>query len=358
MSVYKRKDRNGKVTGWRVVIRMKGYPTVCKECERKQEAEDWEIRVKREIKAGQFQFDQHKMQRTFSELVEYFMKSGALEHHRSAKDTVRHLEYWKKRLGAYALTHLTPERLGNERQLLIDTPTPRNTKKSSATVNRYIASLSASLTFACRQLRWINDNPCFNLIKLKENPGRDRVLTHEEVQRLMESCRQSRNDYLYCIVLMAFTTGMRQGEILGLTWNQIDLENKLAHLKETKNGTPRSVPLVAPVIEELVKLYQNRNPAKNLIFASKTAFGKIDIAKAWNEALKRADIEGFVFHSIRHHFATLAARSGASNLQLKTALGHKTLQMLERYTHLDVETTRHLSETASKQFGTDHGKVI
>ncbi len=193
------------------------------------------------------------------------MQSGALEHHRSARDTTRHLEFWRERLGKYALVHLTPEHLGKERQLLVDTPTHRNTKRTSATVNRYIASLSAALTYACRQLRWIDDNPCFNLIY------------------------------------------------------------------------------------ELNLLFQSRNPSKLLIFASKTPFGKIDINKPWNEALKQAGIEGFVFHSIRHHFATLAARSGASNLQLKTALGHKTLQMLERYTHLDVETTRHLSLTVSQK---------
>lgn len=130
MSVYKRKDRNGKVTGWRAVVRIKGYPTVCKEFERKQEADDWKIAVTRKIKAGQFQFDQHKVQRTFSELVDHFKQSGALEHHRSAKDTIRHLEYWKEQLGNYALVHLTPERLGKERQLLIDTPTHRNEKRS------------------------------------------------------------------------------------------------------------------------------------------------------------------------------------------------------------------------------------
>jgi len=350
MSVYKRKDRNGKVTGWRAVVRIKGYPTVCKEFERKQEADDWKLAVTRKIKAGQFQFDQHKIQRTFSDLVDHFIQSGALEHHRSAKDTIRHLEYWKSRLGEYALVYLTPERLGKERQLLIDTPTPQNTKKSSATVNRYMASLSACLTYACRQLRWMDDNPCFNLIKLKEGSARDRVLTQDEVQRLFIACRESRNDYLYCIVLLAFTTGMRQGEILNLAWNHVDLENRLAHLKETKNGSARSVPLVKAVVNELNRLSIIRNPDKNLVFASKTAFGKIDINKAWNEALKRANIEGFVFHSLRHHFATLAARDGASNLQLKTALGHKTLQMLERYTHLDAQSTRHLSEKAEEQF--------
>ena len=116
---------------------------------------------------------------------------------------------------------------------------------------------------------------------------------------------------------------MRQGEILHLKWDQIDFKNHLAHLKETKNGRPRSVPLVDTVVNELNGLSIIRNPAKNLVFASKTAFGKIDINKAWNEALNRADIGGFVFHSIRHHFATLMARAGASNLQIKTALGHK-----------------------------------
>lgn len=349
MSVYKRKDRNGKITGWRAVVRIKGYPTVCKEFERKQEADDWKLQITRQIKAGRFQFDQHKVQRTYSELVDHFVKSGALEHHRSAQDTIRHLEYWKVRLGAYALVHLTPERLGKERQHLIDTPTYRNTKRSSATVNRYIASLSASLTYACRQLRWINDNPCFNLIKLKEAPGRDRILTEEEVQRLLTACRESSCKLLYCIVLMAFTTGMRQGEILGLTWNQVDLDNKIAHLKETRNGSPRSVSLMDAVVEELRTIFQNRNAAKAFIFASKTAFGALDISKPWNEALKQANIENFVFHGIRHHFATLAAKSGASNLQLKAALGHKTLQMLERYTHLDVQITRHINEQVSQK---------
>jgi hypothetical protein len=87
MSVYKRKDRNGKVVGWRAVVRIKGYPTVCKQFERKEEAADWEEGTCRQIKAGRFQFDRHKFQHTFSELVDYFIQSGALEHHRSAKDT-------------------------------------------------------------------------------------------------------------------------------------------------------------------------------------------------------------------------------------------------------------------------------
>lgn len=76
----------------------------------------------------------------------------------------------------------------------------------------------------CMSSASLDDNPCFNLIKLKEGSARDRVLTQDEVQRLFIACRESRNGYLYRIVLLAFTTGMRQGEILNLAWNHVDLE--------------------------------------------------------------------------------------------------------------------------------------
>lgn len=345
-SIQKRKNKNG-TSHWRAVVRIKGYPTICSHRERKQEAEDWAADVERQIKAGKF--DQHNTQHTYGDVVDRFTASGSLEHHKSSDDTIRHLKYWKERLGAYALVHLTPEKLGKERQLLIDTPTEKGTKRAPATVNRYIASLSASLTYACRQLRWIDDNPCFNLIKLKEAKGRDRVLTDAEISKLLASCRQSKSPYLYCIVLMSLTTGARQGEILGLEWRDVDFDNKLAHLKETKNGRPRSISLADSVIDELRALYEVRNPAKTLVFASKTAFGRIDPKKAWNEALKRAGIEDCHAHDMRHTFCTLAAKQGGSNLELATAMGHRTLGMLQRYTHLDVQVTKKFSKHISEQ---------
>lgn len=347
-SIYKRKDKEGKTVGWRAVVRIKGYPIVCKQWDRKQEAEDWAQDTERRIKMGQFNFDRANTHRTFADLVQRYISDGALEHLRAKKDAIRHMNYWKERLSGYALVHLTPELLSKERHLLIETPTLKGKKRTSATVNRYIAALSSCLTFACRRLRWIDENPCFNLIKLKESKGRDRILSEDEASRLINSCRESRNPYLYCIVLMAITTGMRQGEILQLTWDQIDFKNQLAHLKETKNGRPRSVPLVDEVVEELKRLHEAKNPNKQLVFASKTAFGEIDIKKPWQEALKRSELKNLRFHDIRHSFATLAARQGASNLELATAMGHRTLQMLQRYTHLEADLVRKYSEGITK----------
>jgi integrase len=333
-AIYKRKLKNGRHS-WRAVVRFQDHPSVCETFERKQEAEDWAADVERRIKQGKFKFDQHKQKYTFGDIVDRYIQDGALQHHRSAKDTLRHLNYWKERLGQYGLVYLTIDRIGKERHVLIDSPFMTGQSRSTATVNRYMASLSALLSYAVRQLRWMHENPCLTLKKLKENPGRDRILNLEELKRLLASCRQSRSPYLYCITLIALTTGARQGEILNLKWQDIDFANQIAHLKETKNGHSRGIFLVDPIIEELKVIYSQRQKQKDFIFASKTAFGRIDIKKAWKEALKRAGIQNFRAHDMRHTFATYASSRGASNIQLGTAMGHRTLEMLQRYTHLD-----------------------
>ena len=239
--------------------------------------------------------------------------------------------------------------IGKERQFLANTSTQKGKKRSAATVNRYMAALSAILSYAADGLRWISENPALRLKKLKENPGRDRVLSHDEIKELLFAAKESKSPYLYCIILIALATGARQGEILKLEWTHIDFDNKYAAIKETKNGRPRSIALCEPVIEELKRLYAIRDPKKPLVFASRTVFGKIDIKKAWQQALKRAGIENCRAHDMRHTFCTYAAAQGASNMQLATATGHRTLSMLQHYTHLDVVATRQYTNQIAEQ---------
>ena len=114
--------------------------------------------------------------------------------------------------------------------------------------------------------------------------------------------------------------------------------------------------LTPPVIEELHRLYSLRDPGKPLVFASRTAFGRIDIKKAWMEAVRRAHIQNYRLHDLRHQFATLAAGMGASNLELATAMGHRTLEMLLRYTNLDTQTTKKYSQQISEKLMLTGGK--
>ncbi len=348
-TIYQGKSKDGKrILGWKAVIRIEGHPTLCKISERKKVVEDWAKETEIEIKEGTYNFDRSKRKQTFEQLLTRYTSSGALEHHKAAEDTLRHLEYWKERFASYALVHLTPEFIAKERQLLVTTPTDKGKVRSPSTVNRYMAALSAVLTYACRELRWIDDNPCFSLVKLKEPAGRNRVLSEAEIGRLLAASQKSRSPYLYTIILLALTTGMRQGEILGLKWNDVDLERGIAHLRDTKNSHPRSVPLADLGVSALKKLYEKRQPTKEYVFASRTAFGAIDIKKAWQEALKRADIHNLRFHDLRHTYATFIANKGASQLEIATALGHRTLQMVQRYTHMQAEVTRKYSENMTQ----------
>jgi integrase len=351
-TITKRKNKQGKVLpGWKAIIRIQGHPTVCKILDRKEEAEDWAKEVELQIKEGKFNFNRFKQKHTFDDLVTRYFNSGALEHHKSADDTKRHLEYWQVRFKSYALVHLTTDFIAKERQFLIENPTLKGLTRKPATVNRYIASLSLIMTYACRELRWIDENPCFNLVKLKEPAGRNRVLSQEEMNSLLTASQASRSPFLFPIVLIALTTGARLGEILGLKWEDVDFENNAAHLRDTKNSTPRSIPLIDLVSHELKQIYTRKNPGKEHIFASRTAFGKkLDIKKSWQEALKRAKINNLRFHDLRHTYATLAAKQGASNIELATAMGHKTLQMLKRYTHLEAEITRKYSVGITESF--------
>ena len=349
-SVYKRLSKRGKGGTWRAVVRIKGYPVVCKTCDRKEEAEDWAAETELSIKRGQYNFQTAKRQFTYADLHERLQTDGVLSHKRSLNNIWSQYEHWKNRLGAYALVHITLELLSKERQHLIDSLIAKGLEPNAGTINRYMATLSSALSYASTQLRWIPENACLRLIKLKESAGRDRILNDEEIGRLLAACRQSKAVHLYPIVLIALTTGARRGEILGLEWKHVNLETGMAYIKETKNGRPRSISLSPAILAELQQLYSLHDPKKSLVFASRRTFGRLDVKKAWMEAVKRAHIEDYRFHDLRHQFATFAGEMGASNLELATAMGHRTLQMLQKYTHINVRITQKYSDRISEKF--------
>lgn len=348
-SIYQRKD--GK--GWRAVIRIKNHPTVCDHFDRKEEAQDWARDTERKIKLGQYTSNRAK-EKTVADLIDLYINDVVIDHHKASKDSVRQLSYFRETIGKYALAYITPELLLKERRKLLETPLRGDSYLNPATINRYFSTLSGAFRFACKNLRWIDENPCSNLLKLKSKPQQRRVLVEGEDIRLLQACRQSQSPYLYCIVLVALTTGARKSEILHLTWDGIDFDNRIAHIKDSKNGQPRRVGLVDSAIHELKKLHQSRDPRKPLVFASKTAFGKIDIKKAWHAALKRANIENFVFHGLRHHFCSIGGELGASGIQLRTQLGHSSSRMTDHYSHLDANSTRFIGESIEKRIAHIH----
>jgi integrase len=211
-------------------------------------------------------------------------------------------------------------------------------QKSTSTVNRYHACLGSVLKFAARKRLlprgW--KNPSHQVERSAETPGRIRFLSDAERQRLLAICKVSRWPRLYVLVLMALTTAARKSELLGLHWQDVDLERAQAYVATTKNGEPRVLPLTATVIAELRKF--TGRPEELLFPSTRRPDRAMDFQKHWESALKQARIDNFRFHDCRHSCASYLAQQGASLVELADVLGHRTMAMVRRYSHLSTES--------------------
>ncbi len=215
--------------------------------------------------------------------------------------------------------------------------------RSNASVNRIKATLSAIFQYAFRQ-GYISNNPVRAVANLKENRGIERWLSDDERQRLLAACKTSEWDKLYLLVIMALTTGARRGELLELSWSDIDFKARTAMLNMTKNGDPRVLTLPSPAIEALMP-----HRGFGLVFpGEKTPHNPYTIKKPWAKALKQAEIENFRFHDLRHSAASYLVMNGATLYETAEVLGHKSVQTTKRYAHL---STQHKAELTERVFG-------
>jgi integrase len=196
-------------------------------------------------------------------------------------------------------------------------------------------------------------NPMPNVKKPKEPQGRVRFLSDDERDRLLNACKDSMNPYLYSVVVLALSTGMRQGEIMNLTWNAVDFANKRIILEKTKNGERRTVYLAGKALELLqaLKKQKVRRIDNNLVFPGTHALnlGPASLRTAWLSALKKAGVTDFKFHDLRHSAASYLAMDGASLIDIAAVLGHKTLAMVKRYSHLSETHVKGVIESMNEK---------
>ena len=144
---------------------------------------------------------------------------------------------------------------GNGRGLTKGQTAKTSRTRSHATINRMKAALSALLKFAVNE-GYLNTNPARSLSQKTEDSGRKRYLSTKEKDALLEACRASEWEKLYLLVLMALTTGARQGELLKLRWCDVDFSERTAHLKDTKTSDPRLLTIPPKTMEELKQFRQ------------------------------------------------------------------------------------------------------
>ena len=218
-------------------------------------------------------------------------------------------------------------------------------KRAPATLNRYLVVLSALYKFAKskpegspRLLPLRHVSPTDAVPKYKVDNVRDRSLDEDQVQSLLAYARTEHWPRMYLFALMALTTGARRGELLQLRGRDLDLtaEQPTATARRTKNGEIKVMVLVTSVVREIKRLGV---PATDeYLYPSVRPTGKpFAIEKSFKRLLKRAGLPNARLHDMRHTVGSTLAREGRSPVEIATVLGHKTLEVVKRYSHINVK---------------------
>lgn len=160
--------------------------------------------------------------------------------------------------------------------------------------------------------------------------GRERRLLPGEETKLFAACAASRASMLAPVVRFALETAMRMGEILSLEWRYVDLVQRVATLPDTKTGDARQVPLSTAAIAAISSL--PRHFKNGRVFWTWSRADSLE--NTWRRAVKSAGIIDLRFHDLRHEAVSRLFELGLNPMEVSAISGHKTLQMLKRYTHL------------------------
>ena len=343
---YFRKRQGKKGIRWQAVIRKGSRRSQVATFRTKGEAEDWANGIELAISRGTYLPSYEARKRTVRDLLERY-KETEIPKKRDQRNPVRYADFWIKRLGDLKLQQLT-------RAAIVEVRDELAKGRAAGTVNRYLDLLSHACAVAEREWEWMESNPLRKVSRLEEPRGRVRYLSNAEKDRLLDAAKSSSHPHLYAIVLIALTTGARKGEILRLRWRDVDLDSNRAVLHDTKNKERRSLALVPQVVDELRTLKKVRQIDDDLIFTNVNV-GESNSSyfeKAWQKARDDAELKDFRFHDLRHSCASYLAMNGATTAEIAAVLGHKTLEMVKRYSHLSDEHVRGVVErTAAKVLG-------
>lgn len=337
---------------WKAVIRKSGFPTTAKTFRTKRDAEDWARRTEDEMVRGIYIQRAPAERMTVADaLKRYLAEVSPTKRPASAASEAGHAKPLIQYLGKYSLAALTPEIIakyrddrlaGLDRKDAKGRPAPK--PRSPNTVRLDLALLGHMFSTAMKE--WglgLTYNPVQSIRRPSPPPGRERRLTFEEEERLMAAVDAHSNPMLGWIVRVALETGMRSSEITTLRRSQVDIKRRIVRLLETKNTLPRTVPLTSAAADIFRQALANpvRPIDTDLIFFGEP--GKdgqrrhYNFNKVWLNIKAEVGLKDLRFHDLRHEAVSRFVEGGLSDQQVAAISGHKSMQMLRRYTHLRAE---------------------
>lgn len=332
---------------WKAIIRKTGWPTIIKTFRLKRDADDWARRTEDEMVRGVFIQRTSAERMTFADALKRYLAeitprkkaSTQISERRRAVILDRHFgKYSLAAINAELIAEFRDKRLTGD----INPKTGLVKPRSVCTVLGDLALISHLFTVAIKEWRLgVAYNPVLAIVKPSPTPGRNRRLSPEEEDRLIPAIERHSNPMLRWIVGLALETSMRSSEVASLRLHQVDLDRRIAFLPDTKNNEPRMVPLsktAAALLREAVA-HPIRPTGCDLIFFGEP--GRKDgkrrpyqFNKVWSDIRTKAGIKNFRFHDLRHEAVSRLVEGGLSDQEVSTISGHKSMQMLKRYTHL------------------------
>ena len=216
---------------------------------------------------------------------------------------------------------------------------------AASTVNKEVGLFSAAVNYARREWGWEINNPAQGC-REREPEGRVRWITRAESVKLLQIAgAEPRALHLASFIELALHTGCRKGELLELEWRRVDLKRGLFFLEaqHTKTSRRRSVPLnknARAALIEQARFRAKHCPDSPWVFCHKNGKRVQDVKTSFNTACKRAGIEDFRIHDLRHTCAAWLVTAGVALAEVRDLLGHQSIQMTERYAHLAPENVR------------------
>ncbi|SDD22228.1 Site-specific recombinase XerD [Cupriavidus sp. YR651] len=334
-TIAKRESPSGKVS-WRAIVRRTGIPTQSATFESEEAAKEWaqlvdgdaverQNRIKLEKALEKIRKRSALEVRTFGDILGRYRDEVTPDKRGAADEVVRLNALIKSPLAKLLVEKLSTEYFAAWRDARLKIV-------SASTVIREINLLSHVIKIA--RSEWgvrLPDNPFRALRRPKSGPPRERRLRKGEEAALMLACEQTRNPFVRPVIIIALETAMRRGEIVPLDWTQVNLGRRSICLMRTKNGASRGVPLSGRAIEVFESLAPKDSGP---VFPGLTTEA---LKLAFARAVKRAGLEDFHFHDLRHEATSRVVEKGLTVLEVAAVTGHKDLRMLQRYTHLQME---------------------
>ncbi len=301
--------------GWRADFWL-GTNRIRKSFPSKKLAEVFEVTKKNEFLHGKFIPNSKRDRTPFTEFVdEDYRIYAAVSMVNPKTNEFYRLQQLKKFFGERHLSDIKPRDIEEWKASMASQCQP-------ATFNRALTALKGLFNKAIEWGR-LEHNPAQKIGKLREANQRVRYLTEQEISKRIEAATPRLRQFL----VLALNTGMRKANLIGLSWEDIDVRNGVIHILKTKSGKAYDVPINNSILDLLKGLSRGKNSAGRVL-------DTCNLKREWEHAIEASGIKNCRIHDLRHTFASHLAMKGIDLFTISQLLGHADIKMTQRYAHL------------------------